>query len=133
LAAALAALLGLTAVQARALAEEEATSLRCPECGLQMTCPPGQEGQPFRCPHCIHKGTLMVQVSATGSGVLDRLKNLSPFPLIVIGGTTALAVALVILRSRKAADPPEPTPEAEGKAELQEWYAGMRRRGRRRQ
>ena len=43
----------------------------CPNCGLEMTCPPGQEDAETLCPHCIHdKVAFQVVTRAQGRGAV---------------------------------------------------------------
>jgi hypothetical protein len=52
--------------------EEPAVHLwHCPNCGLEMTCPPGQEDKVTMCPRCVHeKVAFEVVTRRPGRGVL---------------------------------------------------------------
>jgi predicted RNA-binding Zn-ribbon protein involved in translation (DUF1610 family) len=73
--------------------------LYCAECGLEMTCAPGQDAERTFCPHCgvTHKMELTTYSRNQGEGPRQPLNRL--LLVVAFGVPTALAVA-IYLKSR---------------------------------
>ncbi len=86
--------------------------LYCAECGLEMTCAPGQEGERTFCPHCgvTHPMQLTTYSRNQGEGPRPPLNRL--FLAMAFGVPTALAVAIYLLRRPPphSAEPAEDEP-----------------------
>jgi hypothetical protein len=72
----------------------------CPKCGLEMTCPPGQEDAETLCLHCIHdKVAFQVVTRAQGQGAVLPVGH-SRWVLGVGAGLAILLAAAVMALSR---------------------------------
>jgi uncharacterized paraquat-inducible protein A len=75
--------------------------LYCPECGLEMTCPPGAEDKAAFCPHCGMTRRMEVHsYSVNGGGPGFRANRL--VLAVAIGVPIALGVAIYLLGRRQA-------------------------------
>jgi predicted RNA-binding Zn-ribbon protein involved in translation (DUF1610 family) len=78
----------------------------CPNCGLEMTCPPEDAAKKMLCPRCIAQRILMIARDRHESKFGSLLQPGSPVsPLILLGITLLLALTLLALRQRPAPQP----------------------------
>jgi hypothetical protein len=75
--------------------------LYCPECGLEMTCPPGDEDKATFCPHCgVTRRMEVHSYSFSGGGPGFRASRL--VLAVGFGVPIALSVAVYLLGRRQA-------------------------------
>jgi uncharacterized paraquat-inducible protein A len=86
--------------------------LYCPECGLEMTCPPEFEDRVMSCPHCV-KRRMEVNSFSRANGDAPRAHANGAVLAIAVGMPVALAAA--VCAASRLRSKPEQTPEGDAR------------------
>jgi transcription elongation factor Elf1 len=95
------------------LTSEAQRYLYCPECGLEMTCPPEYAGRVTFCPHCGISKKMEVNSFSHGAGEAPRSPPNRALLAVAFGVPVALAAAVYATGRLRAAR--EHTPEGDGR------------------
>lgn len=81
---------------------ESVRYLYCPECGLEMTCPPGDEDKATFCPHCGKSRQMEVHSFSLNGGGGPGFRANRTLLAVAFGVPIALAVLVYLLRRLQA-------------------------------